>query len=230
MKNDRIIGRKYNNLTVKERHSSTPQGIHYKCICDCGNESIVRKSRLHTTKSCGCIRISKQKERLDQYIGQKFNKLTIIGLGKKTKHNQYMFQCKCDCGNIQDIFLHFLVKNKTKHCRQCYLNNRMKFTNEKKLNTSGYVIIYNPTHANARQSYVFEHHLIMSEHLKRPIDTKNGESVHHKNGIKTDNRLENLELWNHRQPTGYRVIDMLNFCYDYILKYENEIDLLKDIK
>lgn len=53
---------------------------------------------------------------------------------------------------------------------------------------------------------VLEHRLIMSRELGRPL--KDHETVHHKNGDRSDNRPENLELWTKQHPHGVRATDL----------------------
>ena len=86
----------------------------------------------------------------------------------------------------------------------------------------GYKYIWMPEHAEARKSgYIQEHRLIMSQHIGRPIDKK--ETIHHINGIRSDNRIENLELWNSRHPKGQRVEDKIKWCIELLESYGHTV-------
>ncbi len=80
------------------------------------------------------------------------------------------------------------------------------------LDNHGYIMVVPP--GGKRQG---EHRMVMEEMLGRPLFK--GESVHHRNGVKHDNRPENLELWVSAHPAGQRVEDVLAWAQEIVRRY-----------
>jgi hypothetical protein len=87
----------------------------------------------------------------------------------------------------------------------------------------GYVYIYWPEHPNASSKSVGQHTVVMTEYLGRPLHK--GETVHHKNGVRDDNRLENLELWVRSHPPGQRVSELIGWAHELLERYKDDFQL-----
>lgn len=65
------------------------------------------------------------------------------------------------------------------------------------------------------------HRVVMEEKLGRPLIE--GENVHHINGVRSDNRPENLELWVTKQPRGQRPADLVDWAKEILALYGAEV-------
>ena len=81
-------------------------------------------------------------------------------------------------------------------------------------------MVYAPDHPRATTAgkYVFEHILVAEEMLGRYLLPD--ERIHHRNGVRDDNRPENLELWTRPQPAGIRVSDAIDWARTILSRYE----------
>jgi hypothetical protein len=81
--------------------------------------------------------------------------------------------------------------------------NHARWSGGKTVNTSGYVSVL----VGGKKRYVLEHRLVMELHIGRKLFSS--ETVHHKNGNRADNRIENLELWDGNHGNGQRKSDLI---------------------
>ncbi len=104
---------------------------------------------------------------------------------EKIKNRHYRKQNKClDCGKF--------VTDVSSRCSPCSKKweNHPRWNNTKKPDNLGYIRIYIP---GTLGKYRHEHRLVMEKILGRTL--LEGENVHHKNGIKTDNSVMVLVMY-----------------------------------
>lgn len=117
-----LTGKRFGKLTVIELSHIKGQSL-WKCICDCGNQKLVRSRSLISgkTKSCGCLRRDAGHQKLIDLSGKRFGRLTVIEfshsrkIGVSTGTICY-WKCICDCGNVSSVAAESLTSGHTKSC------------------------------------------------------------------------------------------------------------------
>lgn len=112
----------------------------------------------------------------------------------------------CECG----------VK-KSPYSEKCQACARPPFNPESprwRLDSKGYLVAKGPS------KEIRQHRMVMEKSLGRELLPH--ENVHHINGVRDDNRLENLELWSISQPAGQRVSDKVQWCKEFLAQYEED--------
>lgn len=214
---------KINHVPCEPYPNHTKKQWKVKCI-SCNY--VCTKILSDITQEYGCQRCAARTtgnklKYSDEYAREHFLKMGLVMIGKYIGNSK---PCKCICSKGHIVYP---TLNNVRHghgCKLCGIDRRSKArigTGGLVKTTKGYVQIKIPQHANSNKSgYIMEHVLVMSEHLGRSL--VKGENIHHKNGIKDDNRLENLELWSTSQPSGQRVEDKTAWCKEWLVQYEPE--------
>jgi hypothetical protein len=114
-----LIGKKFNKLIILscfQKKGIRRNYLHCNCKCDCGKEKIVsfQDIKRGAIKSCGCL-YTKDINKYANFIGMKFNKLTILKF-IRNKNNILYCKCKCDCGKEKVISFKSLKSYNTKSC------------------------------------------------------------------------------------------------------------------
>jgi hypothetical protein len=160
----------------------------------------------------------------------------IIRVRKNKKPHKFIWKVCPDCrvGRWVD----FYSASKYQRCRSCAKKGKVESANANwkggryKSSRHGYVFIrlrpgdffYPMVDCDG---YVREHRLVMARHLGRCLQP--WEIVHHKNGIRDDNRLENLQLiqeMQHNQTTF--LMNKINNQAKQIEKLTNLVNELQE--
>jgi len=122
------IGKKYGRLIVigMTNKRTNSREVIWKCQCDCNNQIEVSSGNLTSgaIRSCGCL----QKEsiakigadragaNIKNIIGNRYGRLIVLKDTGKRKNRAVIWECKCDCGKIVEVYSNSLLQGNTKSC------------------------------------------------------------------------------------------------------------------
>lgn len=116
-----LKNKRFGELLVTQFMGYIKNRSHWKCICNCGNETIVHSNKLQSgsTRSCGCL-LRDRNPKIKSLLGQTFGQLTVIGRNSNIKGKlKSRWICKCSCGKIKSFLGGPLQRGTTKSCG-CY--------------------------------------------------------------------------------------------------------------
>ncbi len=218
---DAKAGRKYCTLTCRSNDRSvlplpaasrTP--INFTCQ-ECNKPFVMMKSYVAAYK--------KKFDREPMYCSMKCS-----GAGRRrTAEAAHTFTC-VECGKEKTLRrgpggrLYIEQKYCDQKCKSAHQKTRAlaKFDRgeiSEHTKRHGYVWIAVPSLVTGKKHEMLKHRYVMSKKIGRELFPE--ETVHHINGIRSDNNPENLELFSNRHGPGQRVTDKVQFAIEILTLY-----------
>ena len=128
-----LCGLVFGRLTVIEMlYGYKNKRTYCKCLCECGNETIVDMGNLvnYRTLSCGCLEKESRynREHYKNILGEKFGMLSVIEKTEDKEINgSVIWKCKCDCGNVSYAAYTDLVRHRKTSCGCSRYSNMENF-------------------------------------------------------------------------------------------------------
>jgi hypothetical protein len=254
------IGKKFEKLTILEEVPTTEKCKRYVyCECECGSMKTVRYDSLKSgrIKSCGCLlsvknetQIGKMlvtrkrnKERVitELYVGKKFDRLTIKSVYKHPKYASTWFNVKCDCGKELTVSLTRLKIGHTKSCGCIRKKFDLVFVESEidgeKIQLGGDKSAYLRIFPSKEMLHIHEAKKAFTLVGRKWFDSY---VVHHIDGNKRNNNLENLSVIDdnalHRKQHNAMEKSMYSFLVErnllaefYSANPNLKLETLKDI-
>ena len=194
---------------VRVKGQVGPTLVRFKCE-HCGADAERRKGsespHMFCSRAC--------------YWKSDYRSQTIAAANRQRNPEAQQTRPCANCG--VDVTRYVSTGQKEFFCsRACRWENRKK-PHARQINGGGYVLIYvgRGEPGADKTGHILEHRKVMQDLLGRPLLRE--ENVHHKNGVRVDNRPENLELWSRSQPHGQRVEDKIKWAREFLALYEQE--------
>ena len=182
------------------------------------------KSRKYCSRECYAASTDQRIERKCEHCGALFkppNASVALGRGRFCSHKclgaaqRTRIERNCEwCGKSFTTHPSEVKKGNGRFCSMA-CNRIGRNPDGVRPDKNGYLV-----QRIAPTKWVLQHRLAMERTLGRPL--RSGETVHHRNGQRDDNRLKNLELWSTSQPKGQRVQDIQAWAQEFWVKYAGE--------
>lgn len=132
--------------------------------------------------------------------------------------------CECSCGVRKVVEEPSLVYGRSKRCghlRRRRGEHNPGWKGGRYKSADGYIVVQGTKIDGVRFGRSLEHQNVMEKFLGRPL--RRGETVHHKNGVRDDNDIRNLELWVSGHPGGQRLGDLIDWAVKLLREHAPEV-------